>query len=110
MDIRIDTLRLQASGMDPDTAGRFARLVAERLGMALATWPTAPGEAAFGEAAFGEAPGETRLGALRVAVPARAGDSPDSLAAHLATEVSRALRSASTPRGGGSGTAQAGRR
>jgi len=115
VDIRIDTLRLQASGMDPDTAGRFARLVAERLGMALATWPTAPGEAAFGEAAFGEAafgeaPGETRLGALRVAVPARAGDSPDSLAAHLATEVSRALRSASTPRGGGSGTAQAGRR
>ena len=109
MDIRIDTLRLQASGMDPDTASRFARLVAERLSVALATWPAAPGEAA----------GEARLGALRVAVPARAGDSPDSLAAHLATEVSRSLRSASTSRGlrsastsrgGGSGTAPAGRR
>ena len=114
MDIRIDTLRLQASGMDPDTASRFARLVAERLSVALATWPAAPGEAAPGEAA-----GEARLGALRVAVPARAGDSPDSLAAHLATEVSRSLRSASTSRGlrsasisrgGGSGTAPAGRR
>ena len=101
MDIRIDTLRLQASGMDADTASRFARLVAERLGAALATWPAAPGEAA---------PGGARLGALRVAVPARAWDSPDSLAAYLATEVSRSLRSASTSRGGGSGTAPAGRR
>ena len=111
MDIRIDTLRLQASGMDADTASRFARLVAERLGAALATWPAAPGEAGPAEAVPGEAaPGGARLGALRVAVPARAWDSPDSLAAHLATEVSRSLRSASTSRGGGSGTAPAGRR
>ena len=106
MDIRIDTLRLQASGMDADTASRFARLVAERLGAALATWPAAPGEAEPAEAM----PGGARLGALRVAVPARTWDSPDSLAAHLATEVSRSLRSASTSRGGGSGTSPAGRR
>ena len=43
MDIRIDTLHLQVGGMDQDTARRFARLVAERLGAALATWPAAPG-------------------------------------------------------------------
>jgi hypothetical protein len=111
VDIRIDTLRLQASGMDADTASRFARLVAERLGAALATWPAAPGEAAPAEAGPGDArPGDAWLGALRVAVPARAWDSPDSLAAHLATEVSRSLRWASTSRSGGSGAAPAGRR
>lgn len=85
MDIRIDTLRLRASGMDRDAARQFARLVAERLGMALATWQSSPDA--------------ERLSGLRIAVQARAGDGPDSLAAHLAAEVSRALRSASTPAG-----------
>jgi hypothetical protein len=107
MDIRIDTLHLQVGGMDQDTARRFARLVAERLGAALATWPTAPGPglanpglaAPAGPATGPDAGGPGRIGSLRVAVQARAWDSPDSLAAHLAAEVSCALRAASTPAG-----------
>jgi hypothetical protein len=109
MGIRIDTLHLQVGGMDQDTARRFARLVAERLGAALATWPAAPGPGladaglaapagpAIGPDAGG--PGLGRIGSLRVAVQARTWDSPDSMAAHLAADVSRALRAASTPAG-----------
>jgi hypothetical protein len=104
MDIRIDKLHLQVGGMDQDTARRFARLVAERLGAALATWPAAPGPGlantglaapagpAMGPHAGG--PGAGRIGSLRVAVQARTWDSPNSMAAHLAAEVSRALRAA----------------
>jgi hypothetical protein len=110
MDIRIDTLHLQVGGMDQDTARQFARLVAERLGAALAAWSSAPGPrladtglAAPAGPAMGpdaDGPGPERIGSLRVAVQARAWDSPDSLAAHLAAEVSSALRSASMPAAG----------
>jgi hypothetical protein len=104
VDVHIDTLRLQVGGMDRTTAHRFARLVAERLSAALATWPAAPGPGQPGTVV----PGPARLGSLRVAVGARAWDSPDSLAAHMATEVSRALRSASAPAGPRPGTVPAG--
>jgi len=105
VDIRIDTLRVQATGMDPDTARRFARLVAERLGAALATSPAAaepggPGAAVPGVAGAGPAaPAPARLGSLRIAVQAPAAGTQESLAAHLAAEVSVALRSASAPTG-----------
>lgn len=77
MDVRIDRLRLQVAGMDADTARQFARLVAERIGTELAALPAASRPA--------------RLTNLQVAVPSRAGDHPDSLAAAMATGVSRAL-------------------
>jgi hypothetical protein len=109
MDIRIDTLRLQVSDMNPDAARQFAQLVAERLGVALATWSAEPVPglagaelvALAGPAAGPDAggPGPGRIGGLRVMVQARAWDSPHSLATHLAGEVSRAMRSASTPGG-----------
>ena len=100
MDIRIDTLRVQAAGMDPDTARRFARLVAERLGAALATSPAAAGQGGPGVAGPGQAvPRPARLGSIRIAVQAPAAGSPENLAAHLAAEVSVALRSASAPTG-----------
>jgi len=107
MDIRIDTLRLQVGEMNPDAARQFAQLVAERLGAALATWQAEPVPglagaglvALAGPAAGPDAggPGPGRIGGLQVAVQARAGDSPDSLATHLAAEVSSVVRSASTP-------------
>jgi hypothetical protein len=90
VDIRIDTLRLQASGMDPDTARRFARLVAERLSADLATWPATAGQEGSGAAV----PRSAWLGGLRVTVQAPASGSLESLAAHMAAEVSGALRSA----------------
>jgi hypothetical protein len=102
VDIRIDTLRLQASGMDPDTARRFARLVAEGLGAALATWPAAPGAGL----PRGEPAGPARFGGLRVAVGPNAGESPDGQAARVAAEISLGLRSASAA---GPGPARAGR-
>ena len=71
--------------MDSDTARGFARLVAERLGVALANMAE---------------PGPARLSALSVAVHPRAWDDQDSLATYLAAEISRALRSASTRAGG----------
>lgn len=76
MDVRIDTLRLQVAGLSPDTAGQFGRLVAERLGAALA----AP------------APGPARFDSLRVAVTALPEGGPGRLAAATATEIARALR------------------
>ena len=91
MDIHIDRLRLQASGMDQDTARLFARLVAEHLGAALAAWPALGAEPPGSGGA-----GATRLGGLRVAARPGAWDNPDGLAAHTAAEISRALRSAST--------------
>lgn len=77
MDVRIDRLRLQVAGMNADTARQFARLVTERLGAELAALPPASRPA--------------RLTNLQVAVPGQAGDNPDSLAAAMATGVSRAL-------------------
>jgi hypothetical protein len=78
MEVRIDTLRLQVAGMSPDTAGQFGRLVAERLGAALAA---APPEAS-----------PARFDGLHVTVPAPPEASPGTLAATTATEISRALR------------------
>jgi len=77
VEVRIDALRLQVAGMSPDTASQFGRLVAERLGAALAASPPAPGPA--------------RLASLRVTVPAPPEASPGSLAAATAAEISRAL-------------------
>jgi hypothetical protein len=77
MDVRIDRLHLRVAGMNADTAGQFARLVAERLGAELAALPPASRPA--------------RLTSLQVVVPGQAGDNPDSLAAATATGVSRAL-------------------
>jgi len=100
VDIRIDTLHVQATGMDPDTARRFARLVAERLGAALATSPAAAEPGGPGAAgADPAAPPPARLGSLRIAVQAPGAGTQESLAAHLAAEVSVALRSASASTG-----------
>lgn len=82
MDIRIDRLRLEVSGMSPDMARQFGRLVAERLGAILTAGPPASGPPASGT---------TRLTTLRVAVPGRPGAGPASLAASAAAEISRAL-------------------
>lgn len=78
MDVRIDRLRLEAPGMDPDTARQFGRLVAERLGALLAGAPPASGTA--------------RFPSLHISVPGPAGESPGILAASVAAEISRALR------------------
>jgi hypothetical protein len=78
VEVRIDTLRLQVAGMSPDTASEFGRLVAERLGAALAALPAASGPA--------------RFAGLRVTVPAPPEASPGTLATTTATEISRALR------------------
>lgn len=91
--------------MDPDTARRFARLVAERLAAALASWPAAAGQEVPGaevpvpRAAEAGLPAPRRAppGSLRIAVQAPGSGSRESLAAHVAAEVSRALRAASVP-------------
>lgn len=82
MDVHIDRLRLQVSGMSPDMARQFGRLVAERLGAMLATAPPAHGPA--------------RLPSLRVSVSSPPSSSMLSLAASTATEISRALAAVAT--------------
>lgn len=82
MDVRIDRLRLQVAGMNADMASQFGRLVADRLGAALATAPPATVPPASGPA---------RLPSLNVAVHQPAAAIPASLAAAIATEISRAL-------------------
>jgi hypothetical protein len=82
VNVRIDTLRLEVSGMSPDAARQFGRLVAERLGAMLAGAPQESGPA--------------RVTTLRVSVPWQAGASPGGLAASAAAEVSRALRTEAT--------------
>jgi len=83
VDIRIDTLRVQAAGMSPVAARQFGRLLAEQLAALVAAAP--PGD------------GATRLTTLRVSVPAPAGrpQHPGRLAPGVAAEVSRALNRAS---------------
>jgi hypothetical protein len=88
VDIRIDRLRLQASGMNQDTAREFGRLLAEHLATIMAATP--PGSSA------------ARLASLRVCVPGSAGQHPGGLALVTAAEISRALRTATA------GTATAG--
>lgn len=83
MDIRIDRLRLQASGMNPDMARQFSRLLAEHLAAIMAAAP--PGADA------------AQLPTLRVRVPQRAGQHLRSLAPVTATEISRALDAATRP-------------
>ena len=95
MDIRIDTLRVQAAGMSPDAARQFGRLLAEQLAALVAAPPGG---------------GVTRLTALRVSVPAPAGrpQHPGSLASTMAAEVSRALNRAMTgPARSGAAAAEA---
>ena len=89
MDIRIDRLRVQVTGLNPDMARQFGRLLAEHLAAEMAAGPPMSGDVA-------------RLTSLRVSVPGSAGRNPGSLAPAIATEVSRALRTAAT------GTAMAG--
>jgi hypothetical protein len=88
VEIRIDRLRLQVPGTNPDTARQLGRLLAEQLATMVAAAPPASGA--------------TRLTSLRVLVPGPAGQHPGSLAPAMATEISRALRTATT------GTATAG--
>ena len=83
MDIRIDRLRLQVSGMSPDRARQFGRLLAEHLAAVMAAAPPGP------EAA--------RLARLQIRVPQQAGQHPRSLAPVTATEISRALHTAAHP-------------
>ena len=78
MNVRIDRLSLQVSGMDPETARQFGRLVAERLSAMLAAAPPAPGTA--------------RLATQRVQVSWPAGEGPGGRAAATAAEIARALR------------------
>ncbi|MGH3246737.1 MAG: hypothetical protein ACRDOI_11075 [Trebonia sp.] len=85
MDIRIDRLRLQVAGMNPDTARQFGRLLAEQLAAMVAAAPPAP-----------PAPGAARRSSLRVSVPWPAGRHSGGLAPVAATEISRALRTATT--------------
>ncbi|HXT93181.1 MAG TPA: hypothetical protein VN714_28450 [Trebonia sp.] len=85
MDIRIDRIRVRAAGMNPDTARQLGRLLAEQLATAVAASP--PGTDA------------TQLTRLRVTVPGPAGQhtggrQPSSLVPAMATEISRALRTA----------------
>jgi hypothetical protein len=75
--------------MNPETARQFGRLLAEHLATIMAAAP--PGS------------GPARLTSLRVSVPGTAGQHPGGLALVTATEISRALRTATT------GTATAGR-
>jgi hypothetical protein len=104
VDIRIDRLRVQVAGMNPDTARQFGRLFAEHLAAAMAATPPGPG-------------GAPRLTSLRVSVPEPAGPNPRglapaALAPAAAAEVSRALRTVLTGAGltgtGLTGTAAAG--
>jgi hypothetical protein len=93
VEIRIDRLRLQVTGMNPDTARQLGRLLAEQLATMVAAAPPASGA--------------THLARLRVSVPDPVGQRPDgrnphSLAPAMATEISRSLRTATT------GTATAG--
>ncbi len=88
MNVRIDRLRLQASGMSPEAAREFGRLVAERLCVLLEAAPPAPGTG--------------RLASQRVGVGWTAGETPGSRAAATAAEIARALR-------GGAGSGGAGR-
>lgn len=90
MDIRIDRIRLRVSGMHPDAARDFGRLLAEHLAAALAAGP--PG------------PGPVQLARLRVTVPGPAAQHPGNAgpaagAPAVATEISRALRGAVAGRG-----------
>jgi hypothetical protein len=95
VDTRIDRFRLQVSGMHPDAARQFGRLLAEHLAAALAAAPPASGA--------------TQLTRLRVSVPWPAGQHPDngypgsvspvSAASAAATQVSRDLRGAAAGRG-----------
>ncbi len=86
MDIRIDTLRVRAAGMNPDTARQLGRLLAERLATILAAAPPSSGP--------------TRLISLRVSVPGPAGQHqhPGSLAPAMAAEIARALNTATAAR------------
>jgi hypothetical protein len=81
MDIRIDRLRLQVTGISPDAARELGRLLAEQLATMMAAAP----------AASGTAP----VASLRVSVPALSGH-PGTLAPAMAAEISRALRTATT--------------
>jgi hypothetical protein len=87
VDVRIDRLSLEVSGMSAGLAGRFGRQVAERLSALLATAPLASGPARSGAA---------RLPSLHVSVPEAAGRSQDALAEATATAIARALRAQAT--------------
>lgn len=94
MDIRIDRLRLQVSGMRPDAAREFGRLLAEHLAAALAAAPPEPDGA--------------QLARLRISVPWPGGQHPGGqhpggvrpadAAPAAATAVARALRGAAAAR------------
>ena len=84
MDIRIDRLRLMVTGMTPDMARQFGRLLAEQLVTMTATAPPS---------------GAGHLANLRVTVPSTVGQSPGRLAPAMATEISRALSIAATGAG-----------
>jgi hypothetical protein len=82
VDIRIDRLRLQVSGLHPDAARELGRLLAEQLAATVAAAPPASGA--------------TRFTSLRISVPVPAGQPPGALAPAMAAEISRALRTAAT--------------
>jgi hypothetical protein len=94
VDIRIDRLRLQVSGMRPDAAREFGRLLAEHLAAALAAAPPEPDGA--------------QLARLRISVPWPGGQHPGGqhpggvrpadAAPAAATAVARALRGAAAAR------------
>jgi hypothetical protein len=94
VDIRIDRLRLQVTGMSPDAARELGRLLAEQLAAMAAGVPPAAGTAP--------------LTSLHVTVPAL-GDHPGALAPAVAAEISRTLRTATASAGTASAaTASAG--
>lgn len=82
MDIRIDRLRLQVTGISPDAARELGRLLAEQLATTLAAAPPASGT--------------VPVTSLRVTVPAPGAGHPGTLAPAMATEISRTLHAATT--------------
>ncbi len=94
MNIRIGRLRLQASGMSPEAAREFGRLVAERLGVLLEAAPPAPVPA--------------RVASQRVQICWPAGETLDGRAATAAAAIARALPGGAGSGGAGSGGAGSG--
>jgi hypothetical protein len=92
VNIRIDRLRVQIAGMNPDTARQFGRLLAEHLAAAMAAAPPDPAAPPGPDSA-------SRLTTLRVSVPGPTGRNPRGLALAAAAGVSRALRTAATGTG-----------
>jgi hypothetical protein len=104
VDIRIDRLRLQVSGMRPDAAREFGRLLAEHLAAALAAAPPEPDGAQLARLRIsvpwpgGQHPGGQHPGGQHPGGQHPGGVRPADAAPAAATAVARALRGAAAAR------------